>query len=287
MNETTSRALLASIGSDKVAFHPCDVRKYHDVVGLFRYAFERHGVIDHAVANAGIVERGQWFDANLTIESVAAEPDTSALDINLKGLAYFARVASVYMSHHKSSGQDKSLTLMSSAAGFLESRGLYMYQASKHGVLGLLRTARLSFPESMKGIRVNALCPSFVRTGMTQDLVGKWEGAGLPVNEPEDLAKAIAALAAADRSTAASMLQREEVVAINVHDLPSSGGMDWDHVDQTTGITGRSFYVEGGLCWDIEEGLDRTRHLWLGQTANDNVLRTQALLKSTGFRKRN
>lgn len=165
VNESTSQALVTSIGTGNVDFRLCDVRNYQDVVNIFRYAFERYGVIDHAVANAGVVEKGSWFDAKLTIETVSEEPDTLVLDINLKGISYFARVASVYMAHGKSRDQDKSLTLLSSAAGFIESRGLYMYQASKHGVLGLLRTARLAFPESMKAIRVNALCPSFVRTG--------------------------------------------------------------------------------------------------------------------------
>lgn len=131
---------------------------------------------------------------------------------------------------------------------------------------------------------------------MTQDIAAVWDKAGLPTNEPEDLAKAIAILAAADRTVAGDILQREAVeeisgnpatsAAMELDHLPNSGAMDWDQVDRTAGLTGRAFYVEGGLCWDIEEGLDRTRHLWLGKRANDGVLGTQALIKKVGDRKR-
>ena len=124
---------------------------------------------------------------------------------------------------------------------------------------------------------------------MTQDLAAEWDKAGLPANEPEDIAKAIMALAAADKTVATNMLQHEELsgAEIDIRGLPNHGGVDWDNVDGTDGLTGRAFYVEGGLCWDIEEGLDRTRHLWLGKRPNDGVLGTQALIKKVGFRERN
>jgi NAD(P)-dependent dehydrogenase (short-subunit alcohol dehydrogenase family) len=42
--------------------------------------------------------------------------------------------------------------------------------SSKHGVLGLTKTAALEYAK--KGIRINAVCPSLVRTGMSSDLGG-------------------------------------------------------------------------------------------------------------------
>lgn len=126
---------------------------------------------------------------------------------------------------------------------------------------------------------------------MTQDLAAAWDKAGLPANEPDDLARAIAALAAADRTIAPAMLQREAdlegAAAVDIRNLRNSGSMDWDQVEKTDGLTGRAFYVAGGLCWDIEEGLDRTRDLWLGKTPNDGAIGTQTLLRKVGFRKRN
>jgi len=90
------------------------------------------------------------FDPDLTLESVREEPVKSAkvLDVNLKGEVYFARIASVYLrqpdvnSKSSTAAADKSLTLVSSVAGFREDPGLFVYTASKHGVLGLMRSLR-------------------------------------------------------------------------------------------------------------------------------------------------
>jgi NAD(P)-dependent dehydrogenase (short-subunit alcohol dehydrogenase family) len=82
----------------------------------------------HALACAGIIEQGKWFDPELTIETVEKEESKLTLDVNLVGTCMFARIAVVYLKHEKKQGGDKSLTLISSAAGFRESPGLWMYQ---------------------------------------------------------------------------------------------------------------------------------------------------------------
>jgi NAD(P)-dependent dehydrogenase (short-subunit alcohol dehydrogenase family) len=85
-------------------------------------------VSSHALACAGIIEQGKWFDPELTIETVEKEESRLTLDVNLVGTCMFARIAVVYLKHEKKQGEDKSLTLISSAAGFRESPGLWMYQ---------------------------------------------------------------------------------------------------------------------------------------------------------------
>ncbi|KAK4949990.1 hypothetical protein LTR10_011832 [Elasticomyces elasticus] len=287
LNRAASESLVEKLKSPNVSFQQCDVRQYQEVVALFRYALSEHGRIDHAVANAGVIEQGNWFDKSLTIDSVEQEPNALVLDVNLKGLIYFSRVAAVYMAHDKSPGEDKTLTLLSSAAGFIESRNLFLYQCSKHGVLGLLRTCRLAFPDAMKGVRVNALCPSFVRTTMTKDIAASWDAAGLPANEVEDLARAIAMLAAADSATAPGLLEVEKRSdGIVVNEMNSTGAMQWGVVEGQSGLTGRAFYLEGGVCWDIEEGLDRTRHLWLGEQPDGQIVKVQQLMRKVGYRER-
>ena len=47
-----------------------DVSRYDNNLDLFRTAFEKYGKVDHALAIAGIVEQGNWFDPALTMESV-------------------------------------------------------------------------------------------------------------------------------------------------------------------------------------------------------------------------
>lgn len=288
MNQEASEALIAEVGSLRAHFKLCDVRSYSDVVALFRYTFEKFGHVDHAIANAGVIEQGNWFDKSLTIDTVEAEPSTLVIDVNLKGVLYFSRIAAVYMAHDKNPGEDKSLTLISSVAGFVESRNLFLYQCSKHALLGLLRTCRLAFPDSMKGIRVNALCPSFVRTAMTKDIGKLWDEAGLRANEPPDVAKAIAILATAGPDVAPKLLQDEKRKdGVSVGEMKSCGATGWGVVEGKCGLTGRAFFIEGGVCWDLEEGLDRTRHLWLGEDANDQIIQVQTLMRNIGYRERN
>ena len=133
----------------RVKFVRCDVTKYTDNVSLFQTAYETCGRVDHAIANAGLGEQGNMFDPSLDLETVKQDPGKSmaVVDVNLKGPLYFARVASVYLRQPAREGgdggkQDKSLTLVSSVAGFREDPGLYVYTASKHGVLGLMRSLR-------------------------------------------------------------------------------------------------------------------------------------------------
>ena len=58
-------------------------------------------------------------------------PATVVLDVNLVGPLYFARIAAAYLNHMKHPGDDKSITLFSSVAGFCDSPGLFAYGVSK------------------------------------------------------------------------------------------------------------------------------------------------------------
>jgi NAD(P)-dependent dehydrogenase (short-subunit alcohol dehydrogenase family) len=51
-------------------FVQTDVTVYSEQLRLFREALEKHGKIDHAIANAGLYEPKEWFDPRLDLESV-------------------------------------------------------------------------------------------------------------------------------------------------------------------------------------------------------------------------
>lgn len=133
-----------------VKFVHCDVTSHADNLALFDAAYNACGRIDHAISNAGLGEQGNIVDPELTLESVRKDPESSmrVVDVNLNGPLYFARLASVYLrqpaknEEDRGAPVDKSLTFTSSVAAFREDPGLYVYIASKHGVMGLMRSLR-------------------------------------------------------------------------------------------------------------------------------------------------
>ena len=152
-------------------------------------------------------------------------------DVNFNGSIYFARIASVYLRQSPSSdtskSTDRSLTLVSSVAGIFESSSLFVYSASKHGVIGLMRSLRKSvlhfffvyinhylvhvarniiysssltkppikiLPTFDQPIRTNCICPWVTKTRLVSGIEEKWEAQGLPTNTPMDVANIIAGM---------------------------------------------------------------------------------------------
>ncbi|KAL4871485.1 hypothetical protein BDV12DRAFT_206229 [Aspergillus spectabilis] len=235
----------------RAIFVQTDVTSYDSVLNIFDKAMHTYGHIDHAVAGAGIVEIGNVFDPALTMESIRQPPPTKVLDVNLLGCLYLARIASVYLRQNRPptptpSDRSKSILLISSVAGFKESPGLFVYQAAKHGVIGLMRSLRLYLPAPVHNIRVNCICPWMTTTAMVKGVQEGWVKAGLPINSPMDVARVMAA-----------------VLGDN-------------------GLNGTSMYVEGGRAWEIEGGLDRLESQWLGEEPARSLARGQVVLGSGG-----
>jgi len=86
----------------------------------------------------------------------------------------------------------------SSGAGLMGFAGLSAYVASKHGVIGLTKSAALEYARA--GIRINAVCPGTVRTPMLEGFMGHNEdalkamGKMMPIGRlatPEEIAAAV------------------------------------------------------------------------------------------------
>ena len=153
--------------SPRILFVPTDVTSYLSLLNLFRTAYALHSRLDHAISSAGIMEIGTLFDGDLDDEaSIEKPPSTAVLDVSLLGSYYFLRVAVYYLRKSKRDWgveqRDASLVLVSSTAGFHSYNGLCGYSASKHGIMGLLRSTK-NFLEPAEGIRVNAVQPNAVR----------------------------------------------------------------------------------------------------------------------------
>ncbi|KIW17995.1 hypothetical protein PV08_02281 [Exophiala spinifera] len=213
---------------NQLKFVPTDVTNYDDVYHLFQVAYETFGRVDVAANIAGIVETPGWFDPAETMEGAKRKPSTIVIDVNLNGSLYFSRIASAFLRQGQESTDDKSLILISSVAGFKAHSGIFLYQAAKHGVIGLMRSLR-SFKPIASKIRINCVCPSMTLTGMVEGIKEAWTSAGLPINTPEDVARMIV------------------------------------HIAADSELSGGAVYVEGGNGWEIEQRLDKTQPLWLGE----------------------
>jgi NAD(P)-dependent dehydrogenase (short-subunit alcohol dehydrogenase family) len=115
---------------------------------------EALGPASVVVANAGIILSGEH------IEELELDAWRMVVDVNLTG-AFLTSKAAIPQLREAGNG---SLILVSSVSGLTASAGFGAYNASKHGVIGLMRT--LANELGGDGITVNAVCPGWVRTPM-------------------------------------------------------------------------------------------------------------------------
>ena len=186
---------LRGLGAE-AEFIRADVRFEDDVRALVDEAVARFGRLDIAVNNAGTEgKRGPVTEQ--TVESYASVFDTNVLGV-LLSMKHELRVmlAQGY----------GSIINVSSLVGHKGADGASLYSASKHAVEGLTKSAALEVATS--GVRVNAVAPGPVETGMLTRFTGSCEGkaallAGVPmqrVGKPEEVANAILFLAS-DKSS--------------------------------------------------------------------------------------
>jgi NAD(P)-dependent dehydrogenase (short-subunit alcohol dehydrogenase family) len=142
----------------------CDVRDEAAVQGLIDKVVKRHGGLDIAVANAGI-------GRPLPIASSSLEEWRKVTSVNLDGV--FLTIRSAAMAMAASGGG--SIIGMASITGLRGSALIADYAASKAAVINLCKTAAVEFRAS--GVRVNAMCPTFLDTELVRSAVPDFEAA--------------------------------------------------------------------------------------------------------------
>ena len=145
-------------------FIRADVRKDDEVRDLIDGTVKRFGRLDAAVNNAG-TEGQPGPIANQTAETYSATFDTNVLGV-LLSIKHELRVMVP-----QGSG---SIVNISSAYGKVGAAGASVYVASKHAVEGLTKAAALEVAGS--GVRVNAIAPGPIETGMLDRFTGGAEG---------------------------------------------------------------------------------------------------------------
>jgi NAD(P)-dependent dehydrogenase (short-subunit alcohol dehydrogenase family) len=184
----------------------CDISKPADVESLVSFATKTFGRLDLAFNNAGITPK--------LVETHLTDPADwlRVIEVNLTGTFYCMRAELAHFVAHGGG----AIVNMASTAGLQAHALRPAYSASKHGIIGLTRSAAVEY--ATRGIRVNAVAPGPVRTASSS---------GAP---PEVIAKIAA-------KTAMGRMGKPEEVAGVVALLLS---------DEASFVTGSVYEINGG-----------------------------------------
>ncbi|XP_037402145.1 15-hydroxyprostaglandin dehydrogenase [NAD(+)]-like [Pygocentrus nattereri] len=140
-------------GADRTHFYPVDVSSDQQFKDAFQKILSKFGQVDIFCNNAGIVNEKQW---------------EKTVSINLCGVVRGTYLALEHMKK-ENGGQGGVIVNIASLVGLLPLAQTPIYTATKFGVVGFTQALALASEVANYGVRINVLCPSLVRTPLTDN----------------------------------------------------------------------------------------------------------------------
>ncbi|GIW73412.1 MAG: 3-hydroxyacyl-CoA dehydrogenase [Planctomycetota bacterium] len=212
--EAVAERIRAAGGTAHVA--PCDVADEASVEGLRRLALARLGAVDILVNNAGVA-------GSAPLRALELAEWNRMLAVNATGTFLCTRAFLPAMAER---GWGRVIAIASVAAR-TGAPYIAAYAASKHAVLGLVRCAALEV--ARQGVTVNAVCPGYVDTPMTEQSIQR-----IVARTGRSREEALAAILA---TTPQRRLIRPEEVA---------GLVLWLCSPEAAGVNGQALVLDGG-----------------------------------------
>jgi NAD(P)-dependent dehydrogenase (short-subunit alcohol dehydrogenase family) len=148
-------------------FHQTNVTDYPSLVSAFEATWSKSGRLDFVYANAGIVERFNFYEET-PLDAPPPPPNQLSIDINLKAVVNTSWLALHYfrksLAENGKQGVAPSLVMTASCGGLYPSEFCPMYSGSKAAVIQFNRAITVAYHHA--GIRTFSTCPGTIKTGL-------------------------------------------------------------------------------------------------------------------------